>query len=173
MMTLTKKAVIPIASLMFAWALLNVGDHFAANGQTAVARPSITAMGTLVPVQVKLTGLTSAGYTWLPSSHTAQFAINAGGDVYMGQSQRDRAGKIIMGAVMGAASPQITIQDATGFKVANAWGALSTSPLSANNTYSLDALSGAWLQGGFKITCTDSNAGIDCGNINAELFWQQ
>lgn len=173
MMTLTKKAVIPIASLMIAWAAMNVGDHFAANGQTAVARPSITAMGTLIPVQVKLTGLTSAGYTWLPSAHKAQFAINAGGDVYMGQSQRDRAGKIIMGTVAGAASPQITIQDATGFKVANAWGSETSTPLKANNTYSLDAISGAWMQSGFKITCTDSNTGTDCGNINAELFWQQ
>lgn len=179
MKTLTSKAVIPFASLMLAWAMMNVGDHFV-QAQTATARPSLTAFGPMVPVQVKLTGLTSAGYTWIPMLHTGtgpgKFAIssnNPNGDVYLGQSQRDRSGKLILGTVAGASSPQVTIQDSTGFVVANAWGATTTSPLLGNNTYNLDNLSGVWLQGGFKITCTDANAGVDCRNINAELFWQQ
>ena len=148
--------------------------------QTPVARPSITAMGPMIPVQIKLTGLTSTGYSWIPRNHigkgVGQFQVsqnNPQGDVYFGQSQRDRAGKLILGTVTGGSSPQVTIKDTTGFIVANAWGANASSVLQANNTYTLDALSGTWLQGGFTITCSDGNSGVDCGKINAELFWQQ
>jgi hypothetical protein len=133
-------------------------------GQTPTNRPSVTSFASFNTKQVKLATLTSGGYSYHPPSPSQN---NPQGDVYLGDNQ-GAGGTLSIGTITGSVT--ITFQDLNSYQLIP--GGVFTTSL-ANINQPLTYLNGAWLQQGFKISCTDTSSGVDCGLVKAELIWRE
>lgn len=84
-------------------------------------------------------------------------------DVYLGKPGDMSAGSVST----GANTVSITIRAANGFYAANGWA------IPANSTVNLAAIWGAWLQGGFSISCSDSSSGTGCAAAHLGIWYQK